>query len=338
MSNSRAPTPAAPSNDVTVMVFKDNHAARSFQVPLEWITRFGFGVGILAAAALLSTFFALKYYRIAGKADLSHVISLEQQVGDLKSANRALESKAATTTVNSLPAPAAIPTATTTAAATTSPLPIPTVTVTVTPTATAAAPTTASAPVAASSPMGTVALFSALPRKSQDLSAQAAKLPITVSPAKTSWSSSGRTFKVDFNIQYTGTDRGSQQGRIIVLARGAASLLAYPEGALARAGAESLIDPQQGEYFSVSRFRETRAEFTEVKGGAKGIKDVEILIFGSEGNLISYQKLAASAAPAAPKAAPAPKPTAPASTPPAAPAAGGGTATSNELIEPGVDQ
>jgi hypothetical protein len=246
-------------------------------------------------------------------------------------------------------------------------MPVPTVTVTVTATP-APAPavnllTQTQAPPVSS---GTEALplFSALPRGTTDATASASKLPITVSPARTSWSSSGRTFKVDFEIQYVGTDHGSQQGRIIVLARGPNALFAYPQGVLSRAGTESLISPKQGEYFSVSRFREVKAEFTDVKGSG-AIQDVEILIMSLEGQLLFYQKLQAAAHPGsaavAPRssalkaAAPAPgKPAVPAASKPAvsgqpavpaqpgAPAAAAAkhpaASDASELIEPGVDQ
>jgi hypothetical protein len=170
-----------------------------------------------------------------------------------------------------------------------------------------------------------------------------------VSPARTSWSNGGRSLKVSFNIQYTGTDHGSQQGRIIVMARGPNAVMSYPEGVFGRAGGESLIETDHGEYFSVSRFREVKATFPEIRGGATGqIQEVEILILSLDGQLLFYQKLPAAQAPAKP----APKPKAPAAAaepqtqpsgpktaePNAAAEPEAKKADSSELLEPGVDQ
>jgi hypothetical protein len=338
--------------EVTVLVFKDNDTSRTFQIPLGWITRFGFGLGALGAAALFGCFFALKYYRVAHRADPTHVLDLEQELGQLKAANKSLESKLATNASTGTAAPAS---------ASVNPLPVPTVTVTVTPAA--AAPSSQQAAPS----IGGIPLFSALPRQTRDVSADSAKLPITVSEPRPSWSSSGKTFKVDFNIQYVGTDKGSQQGHIVVLARTPNALVAYPDSVLNRAGTDSLIASQQGEYFSVSRFREVKAEFTQLHAPAQ-VRDVEILILSLEDQLLYYKRVpvaAVAAAPAtksvkAPPAAPAPAPKAPAAqaakpaaapapkaaanAPAPAPAAKAKPATPDaasspsDLIEPGVDQ
>jgi hypothetical protein len=183
-----------------------------------------------------------------------------------------------------------------------------------------------------------------LPRKTQNLSANAAKLPIRIIPARTSWTNSGHALAVSFDIQYVGTDHGSQQGRIIVLARGPNALLAYPEGVLGPSAGESLISPNLGEYFSVSRFREVKAVFPEARGNGP-IHEVEILIVSLEGHLLFDQKLPAAAAPAA-RPVPAKKPSPSASPLLNAPVTPGTSAATpaaprndaSEIIEPGVDQ
>lgn len=334
MPNTQAAATATQSDDVTIVVFKDNQASRSFQVSLRWISRLGLALGCFALATALSSFFALKYYRVARSTDPSHVADLEQQLSDFKTANRTLESKLA---AGPAPAPA-------TTQAAVNPLPVPTVTVTVTPVAAAAPPAQSSSAAPAAPPVGGFPLFSALPPQAQNLSADASKLPITVSPARTTWS--GRLLKVDFNIQYVGTDHGSQQGRIVVLARGPNTLLGYPEGLFSRAGGDSLIVPQKGEYFSVSRFREVRAEFAEARG-ANPIDEIEIAILNLDGSLMVYQKTAVQQP--APKALP-PAKAAPQTT--GTPSAKGSLGTdaaktppqpkpkdsSSDLITPGVDQ
>lgn len=311
-------SPSALSNpgEVTVLVFKDNDTSRSFQVSLGWITRLGFAIGSVVVVALLSAFFALKFYRVARKSDPVRVIGLEQRINDLQTTNQGLETRLAAASKGQTTAtqPEAV-----------NILPVPAVTVT---------PVAESAAVK-SSP-GNSILFGALPRATRDLSADAAKLPITVSPAQVSFGNNGRALKVGFNIQYGGPAQGSQQGRIIILARGPNTLFAYPEGVLSRAGADSLIVPDQGEYFSVSRFREVKADFPDLRGAGNGqIQDVEILIVSLENQLLFYQKIPALRAPVAPKAVAAPKP--PVATP-AVPKVAQPPSDSSELIEPGVDQ
>jgi hypothetical protein len=320
MSNHRAAPPAPGPDEVTVMVFKDNAPSRSFQISLGWITRLGLAVGLLVSATLMGSFFAFKFYRVARQSDPSRLMDLESQISELKSDKKALEVE-----LTALPPVAAV-----SSQRSVNPMPVPTVTVTVTPVA-ATAPAVnpvAPAPIAASTSAGALPLFSALPRPTRDLSADSAKLPITVSTAHTSWS--GRTLKVEFDLNYVKPDHGSEQGRIIVLARGPNSLFAYPEGTLTAAGSESLISVPQGEYFSVSRFREVKAEFPDIRGTGP-IHDIEVLIMNLEGQLIFYEKFAALEAPAAAKLPvniAAPKPT---DAVPAKP-------ESSEFIEPGVDQ
>lgn len=296
-----------------MLVFRNNDTSRSFQVSLGWITRLGFAIGAVVALALLCGFFALKFYRVARKSDPIRVIGLEQRITDLQNVNQGLESRLASATQGSSAA----------ASSTVNTLPLPAVTVTAAP---------VSAPPAS---LGSSILFGAMPPATRDLSADSGKLPITVSPARVSFGNSGRALKVSFNIQYGGTAPGSQQGRIIILARGPNTLFAYPDGVLSRAGAGSLILPQQGEYFSVSRFREVKADFPDLRSAALGqIQDVEILIMSLDDQLLFYQKIAVARAAALPKAAATiPKPQATAAAPTPAPAA-----DASEIIEPGVDQ
>jgi hypothetical protein len=151
-----------------------------------------------------------------------------------------------------------------------------------------------------------------------------------VSPVKISWL--GKSLQVNFNLQYNATDGGSQQGRILVLARGPQTLLAYPQGVFTRAGSDSLVGQKQGEYFSVSRFREVKADFEQAKGVGQ-LLDAEILIISLEGEIIFYQKVPIPQNPESP-AASKPKDKTASSVKSPAPK----NNASSELIEPGVDQ
>jgi len=123
----------ASSSDLTVLVFKDNSTARTFRVPISWISRLGLFTGIIAAVAILGIFLSLKYYvtaRMALKtADPTYVQDLEQEVASLRAAKISTPAAAP-------PAPTTQTTTTATSSATAAPAP--TVTVTVTPTATQA--------------------------------------------------------------------------------------------------------------------------------------------------------------------------------------------------------
>ena len=57
-----------PSNEVHILVFKDNYASRQFSISLHWFTRLGILIGILVLLALASIAIAVKM-----AAELRHV-------------------------------------------------------------------------------------------------------------------------------------------------------------------------------------------------------------------------------------------------------------------------
>jgi hypothetical protein len=302
-------TPSLDRDQVTVVVFKDNYAARSFKVPLGWFSRIGAGVGLLVLSTALVSLIAVKYYRLAHQGDPGRIGSLEEEIHELKSLNETLaaKSKAATealATAAKNVAPVPVPAATATVTAT----PVATVTATATPAAIPTIPALA-VPITA----GNVLLFRDLPLNVLAPS-DPASIPISVLMQKVAWK--GKTLNVQFAIQYTGTAAGNQQGRIVILARGPSALMTYPEQAFNPGTSPALIAPERGEYFSVSRYRETRAEFAGLTN-TDALKEVEILIFGSPAGasdesgfeLLIHQRVPIEAAPkVAPKPVPKPKP------------------------------
>ncbi len=319
---SDTPTRHESRSEVSILVFKDNFAARSFQVPLAWISRVGFVFGTVIFLTLIASFLAIKFYRAAHRTDPTHVSDLEQEISELKMKTRATQESQT---------PATKPLPQTPLVAGSAPVPAPTVTVTVTPAPMASAPIT---PIATSGPP---TLFSAFPRSVQDLRANASALPITLTQPRARWR--GKSLAVSFNIQHSGAGGGTpQQGRIIILARGTESLFAYPEGVLSAEPGESLVNPDRGETFSVSRFREVKAEFGPVRT-TNQLKSVEILILNDSSQLILSHHLIPEV-PAAHKPGVIPSTSSPIKPSEAAKPSGSATpsASGNDIIEPGVDQ
>lgn len=255
------------SDKVTVLVFKNNYAARTFQIPLRWISQFGILLGLLLGVTTISVFLAGKYYRIAAKTDPSKVQELEQELADLKINIKTLEANSA-----NLPTSAQGP-----AQNSASPHPesnlvhqrnqI----------------STSSALGSGSSTINSGATLLLGP-KAPDSSST----PISIESPKLSWK--GKILKMKFALLYNKNDRGNQEGKIIILARGPDILQAYPSNTLNPIGTENLLAPNNGEFFSVSRYREVKADFGPFRSSSS-VKEIEIMVFDTEGQMITYQKV-----------------------------------------------
>jgi hypothetical protein len=245
------------SDDLTVLVFKDNSVARTFQVPLSWISRLGLIVGIVAAIAVLGIFLSTRFYFLARQAsksgDPSYVQALESENSDLKANLK----QAQLTASHAQPLAQVAESKEATA-------PVPTVTVTVTATPAAVVAQTATPAQTSIMSAGAGPGFTALP---SNITPAFTDSPISIYEPQVKWSgrSSSATLKVQFFIQYTREDKGNQQGRIILLARGPQTVLSYPLGVLNDPDSSSLIAPDKGEYFSVSHVREVKTDFGPFK-------------------------------------------------------------------------
>lgn len=283
------------SDNLTVLVFKENLASRAFKVPLSWITKLGFVLGICALLTVFMALLTAKYYRSSRLGSPVRVQELENSLAEARATNDSLETKVKELTasrITTAPPVAITPAPETSQAVASAPLPIPTVTVTMTATPTTAAP-------AGTQNFSKPLLFSALPASSNSLPPAASTLSFKLDAPRAFWQ--GNTLIVRSNLRYTREDNGSQQGRIVILARGAETILAYPDGVLNPMGAESLLEPKEGEYFSVSRFREVKAEFGPFKN-RNSVKEAQVLIFNTTGQVLLEEKLIPQkpAAPAAP--------------------------------------
>lgn len=166
--------------------------------------------------------------------------------------------------------------------------------VAVTPTQTVApaAPSTTPAPKAEIAPptqsKEVPFLFSAFP--AQIKQADTSKLPFKVE----NWAISADKTQINvrFNLLYTLTDGGHQQGRIVIVARGPGILLAHPYAVIQESSAGFLINPEAGEFFSVGKFREVRAEFPIPDSSllsSRRIQEIQAFLFSQKGELL-YQR------------------------------------------------
>ncbi len=269
-------TPALdPKQDkITVLVFKDNYASRTFQIPLKWISKLSLTLWTLGALCIIASILAAKYYFIAKKSDTSRISDLEQQINDLKSSYQASLAQAQAQIQNQVPTP--------------------TVTVTVTPVTTTSAPPSAPPAPPQTTPQNPAAgsnvlLFKALPSAITAPSLDPEAISIRMTNQRSTWQ--GRNLNVQFDIQYVKNDHKSQQGRIIILARSTGALFSYPANVLNRTEKEALINPNMGEYFSVSRFREVKATVGPLPSSIEPFTEIELLLFSIQGELLIYKKL-----------------------------------------------
>ena len=267
---------------ITVLVFKDNYAARAFDLPIAWVSRFGLLIGVLVGVTFLTASAAFRFYWLARKTDPARVLDLEQEISDLREAQR----KAPTSVPAQTPLAQTAPTQaqTTVAQATQAvaqPLPV---------AAASAAPVVAAAAIPVAAPV--VGLFGG------DLvlspSTPATELPFKVDRLQGRWKNG--KLEVSFALLYTKADGGAQKGRIVILARGEKSIAGYPDGTVlntpVKEGAAAQVDlkPREGEYFSVGRYREVQAEFPKSVSSAEA-QTAEILIYDNALKLLVQQRL-----------------------------------------------
>ncbi len=251
-------------NLLTVTLFKDELKSRSFKIPIKMIDRLAFFSGGLVLVTILSTLLTVRFYRVAKMSDPGYAIELERQIATLKETNQKLENLSNTVTSTVTQNSAII-----------------------------SAPIASSTPLESSKPtVGSLTsnhLFEFFPAQlMQTLPPAKDSLPFDVSQPRAVWSP--KSLQVKFNIEYTSTDGKNQTGRIIILARGNDRIIAYPQGASQPKGAGPVLNPAQGEYFSVSRFRETRAALTGFISPSD-VKQIQVLIFDADKKLLAIEEI-----------------------------------------------
>jgi hypothetical protein len=272
----RGPANDHPPEEVTVLVFQKNRLSRTFQLPLSLVSRLGWTLAFASILIGISSFYTLRYFRLSGQIALSgsHPISQPNEPASLTNAqpsqdvlqkkNAELQEQLDALKKQMASMQSSVPTG--------SPSVVPDL---AQPASPPAGMENAIPSLTSKSPPQ---LFSALPKTLMD-SGLTPSPSISLQNPRIAWK--GKALKVHFNLGYIKGDGGNQQGRIVLLARGKSTLLSYPDSVLDNAGTANLIKPEAGEYFSVSRFREVRAEFVVAKGAA-ALDAVEVLIFGYE--------------------------------------------------------
>lgn len=272
-------------NKLSILVFRNDLSSRSFRVSIASLFWLSLVLASITFVLIGSITTAFHYYRESTHGDIQSYRVIQQELSDLRRAYEALQAQQKPagdeSTKEITPKVVAPTTATTTTA------------------------TTASADEKNTPSSGSHFLFKRLlPSPTQ---------PTTIEPSSPRAYWSGKTLNVRFDLKYVGPENGSQQGRIVILARGPHSLYSYPSRAFQSTGSNFLIDPENGEHFSVSRFRETRASFGPFNS-QNDITEVEVYVLNQSHELLVYQVLKVT-----PKALPPPPAPAPVVAPPIAP-------------------
>ncbi|MBC7387488.1 MAG: hypothetical protein H7301_15160 [Cryobacterium sp.] len=125
-------------------------------------------------------------------------------------------------------------------------------------------------------------------------------LPFRLETLKAQWK--GSTLQIRSAIEYSRDDGGNQQGHFVILVHGPQLLQAYPAGVFNPIGTTSLIRPDGGEFFSVSRYREIKADFGPF-AHRDDVQSIEMMIFDSRKRLVYLNRIGLESlgkAPAAP--------------------------------------
>ncbi len=244
---------AQSSDQVTILVFKGNLAARTFQVSLRWISRLGLLATFVSLLALMSLVFATRYYLLVTHTEFPDLEDLENRVLDSTSLLKP-EDRKSNDTVSTQP----------------------------------------EAPLHPQS-MNNSPVLKVFPGDLGEKLPDPNSLRFTIRKPSISWTEQN-TLKVRFSLEYLKNDQGSQQGRILILARGPETLFTYPPGTLNPMNRAHLLSPEEGESFSVSRFREVKAEFGPVSS-KKSLESIEIFIFSKESQILAYERIALEEAP-----------------------------------------
>jgi len=229
MANEHTPTSNQPDKVLTVQVHHQNLDPRTFKVPVKWIYRSSVLASALIVISLAATVFAVKTYRMKQGSSSEMVQELEAEIKDLKRAHEAAQNAASNAGSDATPSQASSNTKADPQARDTKP-----------------------EPEAGQTLEGQEGVWTGLAAHIT-LPPTGANSPVQLSDVKISWQ--GKYAQVSGIVAYRDQGKGSQQGHIVVLARGRDRIFAHPDGVLNVPTSSFLFDPEHGEYFSVARFR-----------------------------------------------------------------------------------
>ena len=238
------------SNYLTVLVFKDHLVSRTFKVPFRWIWSASFGFSALVFVSVLTVIWGVQLQRKTAHMDPDKVSGLEDRIEELQHANDRLKQGLSASVDQQTETPST---------------------------------ETPSASAIPQPPSGDSKIQRLFPEGTNTV--KVTELPIKIDQFRTTLKE--QTLTVDFNLLYVKNDGGNQQGRMVILARGPAALFSHPPEALnGPISGDSLINPSKGEYFSVGRFRASKAVFGPLSPAQK-IDTIIILLFDKQGSLIT---------------------------------------------------
>ena len=224
---------------------------------MRWLATLSLVLGFITFFLILGNILAVKYYRMASQTHPPELRTLERELEDL----RANLQKASLHSPQTIPAQAPPPSVST--------------------------PPRVSK---ATAPGGEIPTHF-FPPQTQFSQAKQSALPIRVQPPQMSWTPQG--LWVEFALEYIKNDRGTHQGKILILAHGKNTLLSYPEETLKfppqNTEQTSLLHPEKGESFSLSRYRKVSALFSSL-ANKQTLHSVEVFLFNPEGSEVLFHE------------------------------------------------
>jgi hypothetical protein len=109
---------------------------------------------------------------------------------------------------------------------------------------------------------------------------------IDLSEVKINWQ--GKFANITGVVAYREQGKGSQQGHLVVLARGKDRIFGHPENILNVANSAHLFNAENGEYFSVARFRMLKTRLGPFETPSQ-LEQVQIYLFDQENRLLISQ-------------------------------------------------
>lgn len=236
---------------LSVLVFKDNLVARNFQVPLRWFTSFGLLLGTGIFLTVLSSIVAFRAYHETLRTDPTRVNELEEQLSATQGEVLELRKKNRELQIAQNRA------------------------------------SDDSSPSSSDEPSAGI-LFADFPASVRFRVSELAP-PVEIDNLNLTWR--GNRLLTKFDLLYSAKDGGSQQGRIMVVAHGTGFIQTHPLEALDAATLKgALLNPNQGETFSVARFRQVSAEFIVPSINQQLIEGIDIFIMSRDGEILIHRQ------------------------------------------------